>query len=628
MVPLSTLVAKWLAGLWLAAAVLLSLVAGSSAQPTATDPTDRPKFILFLQSYGPSFQPFATWSQETRSELIRQSPWPLTFQEHSLVTAVAGNDSAEAQFVAYLTSLYAQTPPDLIVAFGGPAARFVQKYRAGLFPTAPMLLAAVNSRRVDPSLLSPRDAVVGTLVEHAPLFENILRLLPETKTIAVVVGNSPPEQFWIKELRQEVEPVLGDRVELRFYNGLPFAETLRELANLPPRSAIFFQQMMVDGAGAVYGDKEPLKSIADVANAPIFTFDQSLFHGRVVGGPMTSPVEGARSSATVAVRMLGGEKPDGIHVSAIPFSAPKYDWRELRRWNISESRLPPGSEVLFREPTPWQRYPLEISLVAVAVLLQAGLIAVLLRERHRRHLAEVESQQRMSELARVNRFTTAGELGASIAHEINQPLGAILANAEAAHIILESQSPDIPALREIVGEILHNDERASAVIKRMRSLLKKAPFELKNLDLNDLARETIGFFSTLAHARDIELATDIQADPLPVLGDGVQLQQVILNLVVNAMEATKDLPDGRRAISIRTSRDAKFAELSVSDRGPGIPEDTPKRIFDPFFTTKPEGMGMGLSIAQTIIQAHHGKITARNREDGGASFTIRLPLAT
>jgi len=625
MVSLGTPVAKWLASLWLAAVVLLTLVAGSSAQSAAA-PSDRPKFILFLQSYGSSFQPFATWSMETRRELISQSPWPLTFQEHSLVTAVAGNDSAEAQFVAYLTSLYAQTPPDLIVAFGGPAARFVQKYRAGLFPAAPMLLAAVNARRFDPSMLTPKDAVVSTLVEHVLLFENILRLLPETKTIAVIIGNSPPEQSWVKELRQEVEPLLGDRVDLRFYNERPFAETLQELATLPPGSAIFFQQMMVDGIGAVYGDKEPLKSISDVANAPIFTFDQSLFRGKVVGGPMTSPVEGARSSAAVAVRILGGEKPDGIHVPPIVFSEPKYDWRELRRWNISERRLPPGSEVLFRELTPWQRYPVQISLVAAAVLLQAGLIAVLLRERRRRHIAEVESQQRMSELARVNRFSTAGELGASIAHEINQPLGAILANAEAAHIILESPSPDIPALREIVSEILHNDERASAVIKRIRSLMKKAPFELKNLDLNDLAEETVGFLSTLAHARDVELSTDISPDPLPILGDGVQLQQVILNLVVNAIEAMKDLPGERRAVSVRTSRCDKFAELSVSDSGPGIPEDTLKRIFDPFFTTKSEGMGMGLSIAQTIVEAHRGKITATNRAGGGASFSIRLPL--
>ena len=383
---------------------------------------------------------------------------------------------------------------------------------------------------------------------------------------------------------------------------------------------------MVDGAGAVYGDKEPLKRIYEVANAPIFTFDESYFNGEVVGGPMFSPAEGARPTAAVAVRMLGGEKAGGIKVPPIEFSAPKYDWRQLQRWNISESRLPPGSEILFREPTAWERYSWQIASIAAVILIQAGLITLLLSEHRRRQLAEVQSRQRMAELAHVNRFSTAGELTASIAHEINQPLGAILSNAETAEHILKSSSPDIAELRIIVSDILHDDRRATEVIRRMRSLLKKAPFELKSLDLNDLARETVEFLSTLAIGRKVELRSVITPDALPILGDRIQLQQVILNLVVNGIDAMKETPSKNRIISIRTSRVEEFAELSVSDRGPGIPEDKSKEVFEPFFTTKAEGMGMGLSIARTIVEAHHGQIWAENRDGGGALFRIRLPL--
>ena len=150
--------------------------------------------------------------------------------------------------------------------------------------------------------------------------------------------------------------------------------------------------------------------------------------------------------AAVAVRMLGGEKASGIKVPPIGFSAPKYDWRQLQRWNISESRLPPGSEILFREPTVWQRYSWQIASIVAVLLIQAGLIALLLSEHRRRQFAEVQSRQRMAELAHVNRFSTAGELTASIAHEINQPLGSILTNAETAEAILKSQSPDIAEL--------------------------------------------------------------------------------------------------------------------------------------------------------------------------------------
>ena len=174
---------------------------------------------------------------------------------------------------------------------------------------------------------------------------------------------------------------------------------------------------------------------------------------------------------------------------------------------------------------------------------------------------------------------------------------------------------------------MQDDQRASEVIRRMRSLLKKAPFELKNLDLNEVVRETVEFLSSLAVGRKVELVSVITPNALPILGDRIQLQQVILNLVVNGIDAMKDTPTENRIISIRTSRVEKFAELSVSDRGPGIPEDKLKEVFEPFFTSKAEGMGMGLSIARTIIEAHNGLIWAKNRDHGGASFRIRLPLA-
>jgi signal transduction histidine kinase len=162
----------------------------------------------------------------------------------------------------------------------------------------------------------------------------------------------------------------------------------------------------------------------------------------------------------------------------------------------------------------------------------------------------------------------------------------------------------------------------------MRSLLKKAPFELKNLDLNDLARETVEFLSTLAIGRKVELVSVITTNALPILGDRIQLQQVILNLVMNGIEAMRDTPSENRIISIRTSRIENFAQLSVSDRGSGIPDEKLNAVFEPFFTSKAEGMGMGLSIARTIIEAHNGVISAKNRDHGGATFRIRLPLCT
>jgi signal transduction histidine kinase len=620
--------------IWVAAAVVLVVSIGAAvARPKSGETAAQPKTILFLHSYGLNVQPWAAWSREIQTELNRQSPWPLVIQEQPLVTAGAG-DTTETKFVEYLATLYAQRPPDLIVAVGTPAAQFMQRHRPNLYPTTPMLLAAVEVRRVEPSMLSEQDAVAGIHLDEVALFRNILRLLPETQTIALISGNSPNARFWVDEQKQILGPLLGNKVKLIFFYEQPFEETLKEIAKLPPHSAIFFQMLVVEGARAMSGDKEPLKRIDEVGTAPIFSFDETFFTGAVVGGPMFSSAGVARPTAAAAVRMLGGERASSIEVPVIGFSAPKYDWRQLQRWNISESRLPPGSEILFREPTAWDRYSWQIALTTIVILLQGALIAALLREHRRRQLAEVQSAQRSRELALASRFATAGELTASIAHELNQPLGAILTNAETAQAILKSQSqdiaerPDIIELSDIVDDILHDDQRASEVIRRMRSLLKRAPFDPKNYDFNEVVRETVGLFSAVAAGRKVELASFLAPIALPVICDHIQLQQVIINLVGNAIEAMKDTPTEVRIISIQTSRVEKFAELSVSDRGHGILTGKLKEVFEPFYTSKAEGMGMGLSIARTIIEAHNGQIWAENQDRGGATFRIRLPLVS
>ena len=386
--------------------------------------------------------------------------------------------------------------------------------------------------------------------------------------------------------------------------------------------------MTVDATGVVYEGDRALAALYATANAPIFTVDDAIFGREVVGGPMLSVRALSKEAGTVAVRILGGEKPDNIKIEPIGFAAPKYDWRELQRWGISESRLPSGSEVLFREPSALEKYRWQIVLIAALILLQGGMISGLLHERRRRQIAEVQLRQRMTELAHSNRYSLAGELAAAIAHEINQPLGAILTNSETLEAMLQSPNPDLPELREIAADIRRDDQRASDVIQQLRSLLKKYPLELKAIDLNEPVRDAIHFLSTLADAQNTEFHVSIAPAPLPIKGVLVQLQQVILILVLNAMDAMSDLPGDKRKLAIATRRAGNFAEASVSDTGPGVPPDKLKEIFVPFFSTKAQGMGMGLSIARTIIEVHGGQIWAENKVSGGAMFRIRLPLAS
>ena len=585
-----------------------------------------PKRVLMLQSFGLHFKPWSDFAETLRSEMTRQSKAPIDFQEHILLTARLDDDKSDIPFVDYLHALYAERPPDLIVALGAPAANFVQRYRPRIFPKIPMLFTAVEARRVQYDKLTENDTVVAAAHDFPLAIETILQVLPRTKVIAVVNGASPNEVFWQGELERELAQFSG-RVELRWYNQLSFEDILKDAASLPPHSAIFWHLMSVDAAGVVHEGNTALSRLSSAANAPIFSYLDGFFDGSIVGGSMHSIKEGMAVAAEAAIRILNGEKAGDIKVPPTRFKLPRFDWRQMQRFGITESDLPPGSTVYFRPPTLWEQYPGQIALAIGALLVQAALISFLLHERRRRQLAEVHSKQRMAELAHVNRFSTVGELTASITHEINQPLASIVFNTETVRTILKSPNPDINEAHAILGDILNDDHRAVEVIRRLRSLLKKAPFELRNLDLNEVARETVEFLSSLAVGRNVKLASDSTPNALPILGDRIQLQQVIVNLVVNGIDAMKDTPTKDRIISIRTSRVENFAQLSVSDRGLGIPEDKLKEVFEPFFTTKGEGMGMGLSIARTIVEAHHGLIWAKNRDHGGVSFWIGVPLA-
>jgi signal transduction histidine kinase len=266
-------------------------------------------------------------------------------------------------------------------------------------------------------------------------------------------------------------------------------------------------------------------------------------------------------------------------------------------------------------------------IIAGLILLQSALISGLLFERRRRVYAEVQARQRSAELAHVNRVAMVGELTATIAHEINQPLGAILTNVETMQLMVRSPAPDLQEIGEILADIRRDDLRASEVIDRLRAQLRKVPAELKDIDLNEVAEESLRFLSALAVAREVDLTSFIAPASLPVKGDRIQLQQVTTNLIVNAMDAMSNMPGTARRITISTARDGNSACLSVSDAGPGIPVDHLKEIFEPFFTTKEAGMGMGLSIARTIVEAHDGKLSVENEAGRGATFRIRLPIA-
>jgi PAS domain S-box-containing protein len=246
----------------------------------------------------------------------------------------------------------------------------------------------------------------------------------------------------------------------------------------------------------------------------------------------------------------------------------------------------------------------------------------------RRKRAELEVEQRRQELAHVSRVSTMGELSASIAHELNQPLTGVLTNAQAALRFLAQDPPNVPELFEILDDIIEADRRASEVIRRLRSLLRMGAIEPVTLEVNDIVGEVLKLLSSDAMLRHVTIESDLAPGLPSIRGDGIQLQQVILNLVVNAMDAMNATEATERRVVIRTrATEQNTILVSVVDKGPGIEKEKLGQIFQPFFTTKAEGMGMGLSIARTIVEAHGGELRATNNQDRGATFLCRFPAS-
>jgi len=364
----------WARSAWMAV-TLLAFAAGNA---TAAEP----KQVLLLHSFGWNFQAEGAFGDYLRTDLAEKSPYPLDPYEVLLEIARFSDGERDEAFVGYLRGLFATHPPDLIVTLVSPAARFIQRHRQDLFPSTPVIFAALDARAIKDATLTANDTMVPVSTDQRAMIENILRTLPGTTTIAVVTGDAPIERFWVKELRQVVQP-FENRIDFIFLNELSFADILMRVAALPPRSAIFYGDLVVDAQGIPHRQEEVLARLHAVAKAPIFGQYDYQLGGGIVGGPLLSVQALSRKTAEVAAQILAGASPGDIKTPAQKLGEPEFDWRELQRWGVAEANLPPNSTVWFREPTLWEQYRWYILAAAGFSGLQGILIVGLLLNRLR-----------------------------------------------------------------------------------------------------------------------------------------------------------------------------------------------------------------------------------------------------
>jgi PAS domain S-box-containing protein len=687
----------------------------------------------------------------------------IEFHSEFLDMARFSGEAQQERQRSFLREKYLDYPPDLIVAVSGAAVAFLMQYRASLFTEAPVVYLTWEGEGPPGDLPpDPKAAGISTPGRADATLSLALNLHPDTRHIAFVTGCSQRDKTLAEEARK-ASSAFENRVAFTWLTDLSLPELRDKLARLPDHTVVLYLTLFQDAAGNRFTPQEALDQFASASRAPIYGYyDTYLGHG-IVGGSMVTFDEIGRKAAQAGSRILAGESPQAVARSEIQ-GIPMFDWGKLRRWNISEQRLPPASIVRFKEATYWEQHYRIIVTALVLCLLEGLLIVALPVQLHRRRKAEealrerdqhiglaasatelaiwtwdilrdqiwmtdkgrargralfgfapdtrldyaalsarvhpedrrardavirraletqdeyameyrvllpdgqvrwidgrgrvefgggkplwmrgislditerrqteLEVARQRNELAHAARLTIVGELTASIAHEINQPLGAILSNAETAELLLKSKQPHLEEVQthleevqQILADIRKDDLRASEVIRRMRELLRKRELELKLIDLNAAASDVLRFVAGETHRQGVKIEKQF-ADNLPfVHGDVIHLQQVLLNLILNGMEAMSESSESNRRLTMRTAYDGNGnVEIAVEDAGSGIPPDRLPRLFDSFFTTKPHGMGLGLSIVRSIVEAHGGRIWAENNSSGGACFRFTLPV--
>ena len=560
-----------------------------------------------------------------RQMLSKADLGPIEFYSEGMDSYRFHSEDFEAQLVAFLERKYAETKPDLVFALEDTALGFLVRNRQRLWPDAPVVFT-----NVDQAYFQTRSRpswATGVLYDDSvtETVDLARRLQPGARRVVVFTGVAQRETAFAAKISPGLE-ALEPRLEVVVRAGVPVADFRREFGNLSDDTILLFTTYFRDAAGRNVVPQDAAVALAAAASIPVYAAHAPLLGRGIIGGAMFDYEHEGRVAALMGIRILAGEAPGTISIlgSSPPLLA--VDVRQLQRFHIPESRVPKGYEIRYRQPSFWNQYRWRIVTVAVAIGAETMLIIALLVERRLRRVAQNESRQRRRELALAARMATVGELATSISHEINQPLGAIQANAEAAEMLLASESDRSEEVRAILLDIRRDDQRASEIVQRVRKLAARRELEIKPLAVNSVVDGVVRLLGHDARRHGVKIEKDLGRNLPEASGDEVALQQVLINLALNGMEAMDEVPAERRRLVIGTRPAGDRVSIRVSDAGKGIAIADRPRLFGSFFTTKPEGVGLGLAICRSIVEAHGGTIEPADAPGGGTVFEFSLPI--
>jgi len=617
--------------------LLLLVLASASASALS-----EPKRVLVLQSFRNAMPVNSDFIAGIREGLDQPTHIPVEIDSEDLDLSRVNDEEYVRKLVEIYALKYRSNPPHLIIATHTTATRLLLSHRNELFPGVPIVFCAAVLSSEELEQLPPDVTGVTSKGDFSGTLKLISRLHPDMRQIALILGGSDLDTSVEPDVRKALRP-FETRFEVIWLRGLPLPELIETTRELPLHTAILYVVQFGDRDGVSYVPRKVVQAVSKAASAPVYGLWDTLMGTGIVGGRLIPFEQQGVAAGKIARRILLGESPADIPVVRMERNPVVVDARQLKRWNIDERLLPEGSRILYREHSLWQDHRNAILVASGLIALQALLIAALLWNRKRLRLAqaslteECDLRAQSEELTRrlqtrlgaADKQSTLGAFAGRIAHEVNQPLIAIKNYAQAAKRYVPTESTKGGKLTELLAEMEGEADRAGTIIRKIRKLLSSGQVDAVPVELDPVLKEVLVVMKPEADAHGCRVDYRV-ATPVPiVLADSLQVQLVMVNLLRNAIEATASYSQrGGASISINVRKTAdQMVQVSVTDRGPGVPPEEVESIFDSLYSTKEGGMGVGLQTSQRIIEAHGGHIWCTPNPAGGAIFHFTIPAA-
>jgi signal transduction histidine kinase len=606
--------------------LLLSIATqGSSYQKEET------KNILFLFSMGPGLVAYQMFLNNFKDVLREEYSKPYKLFVEYIENERFPDSSYKKYLFERFNEKYNNTNLDLLVIVGPRVVPLVETYASDYIKNLPTISLDIYdpfNKELKYSL-HPNTTEILLKIDAKKTLELAFSLFPDYPSAYIISGvNSMDKRF--NKIAMIAARDFEKQKNIINLTDLTMEDVLFKVKQISEKSIILVTTFTSDANYVSYNTPEVVRLLSTETSAPIFVLLDTPFDEGAIGGYVASLEKAGSEAGNAAIKYLNGQDAKTIVVDSQNLNHYIFDLRVLKKWNLEDSKfIPAGSIILNKEQDFIGANRWLLSGALLFIILQTLLIVNLVRLNKKQKLTTkklLETENHYRELTREDRILRMGELTASLSHELNQPLTAIRNSAQAGLRFMSSGKLNSKMMDEILQNIVEDDKRAAEVLSSIRQLMKLEKREKQKIDLNDTIKQVTDIFRAEANIKNIKIQISLSENPVYVLGDRTQIQQVLLNFISNSEHAVAEVDDGNKTINIIEKIENEKVTVTVRDFGIGIDESIKNKLFNPFVTTREEGLGIGLAICKSIIDEHGGKIWAENNRDGGAAVSFQLNL--